>query len=94
MENKRKKKIHRDKYGREFIKEVYFVGGKMKFHRTYIIEGIPADEFYVKNATDLDFYLNGDYELMSSEKDSNPYCSEQDKELELLDNEDLKDMPF
>jgi hypothetical protein len=25
------------------------------------------DEFYEKNATDLDFYLNGDYELMNSE---------------------------
>lgn len=95
MDNKRKKKIHRDKNGREFIKEVYFVGGKMKFHRIYVIDGIPADEFYEKNATDLDFYLNGDYELMSSEKDSNTYCSEQyNKELDSLDNEDLKDMSF
>ena len=70
MKNKRKKKIHRDKNGREFIKKAYFVGGKMKFHRIYVIDGIPADEFYEKNATDLDFYLNGDYELMESEKDS------------------------
>lgn len=95
MKNKRKKKIHRDKNGREFIKEVYFVGGKMKFHRIYVIDDIPADEFYEKNATDLDFYLNGDYELMSSEKDSNTHCHEQDnKELDSLDNEDLKDIPF
>jgi len=67
VKNNRKKKIHIDKNGREFIKETYFVGGKMKFRRIYIIDGIPADEFYEKNATDLDFYLNGDYELMSGE---------------------------
>ena len=92
---KKKKKIHKDKNGREFIKESYFVGGKMKFHRIYVIDGIPADEFYEKNATDLDFYLNGDYELMSSEKDSNNHCNEQnDKELDSLDNEGLKDLPF
>ena len=39
----------------------------MKFRRIYVIDGIPVDEFYEKNATDLDFYLNGDYELMNSE---------------------------
>ncbi|WP_367389850.1 hypothetical protein [Lewinella sp. LCG006] len=61
---KNKKKIHSDKKGREFIKELYFVGGKMKFRRVYVIDGIPADEFYEQNATDLDFYLNGDYEVM------------------------------
>jgi putative NIF3 family GTP cyclohydrolase 1 type 2 len=63
-EMKSKKKIHRDKKGREFIKEPYFVGGKMKFRRIYVIDGMPADEFYEKNATALDFYLNGDYEVM------------------------------
>ena len=68
MKNNRKKKIHIDKNGREFIKETYFVGGKMKFRRIYVIDGIPADEFYEKNATDLDFYLNGDHELMRSER--------------------------
>lgn len=75
MKNKKKKKIHRDK-NVEFIKETYFVGGKMKFHRIYVIDGIPADEFYKKNATDLDFYLNGDYELMNSENDSNNHFNE------------------
>jgi len=92
---KREKKIHRDKNGREFIKETYFVGGKMKFHRIYVIDGIPAEEFYVKNATDLDFYLNGDYELMSNENESNTHCSKQEnKELDSLDNEDLKNITF
>jgi len=95
VKDKRNKKIHRDKNGREFIKETYFIGGKMKFRRIYVIDGIPADEFYEKNATDLDFYLNEDYELMNSEKDSNNHFNEQNnKELDLLDNEDLKDLPF
>jgi hypothetical protein len=34
----------------------------MKIHRIYVVDGIPTNEFYEKNATDLDFYLNGDYE--------------------------------
>ena len=80
MKNKRKKKIHRDKNGREFIKEAYFVGGKMKFQRIYVIDGIPADEFYLKNATDLDFCLNGDYEYNAKVK--------------LTDNVDQNDLPF
>ena len=95
MKNKRKKKIHRDKNGREFIKETSFVGGEMKFSRIYVTDSIPVDEFYEKNATDLDFYLNGDYELMNSEKDSNNIFNEQNnKELDSLVNEDLKDLPF
>ena len=61
----KKEKIHRDKKGREFIKEPYFLGGKMKFRRIYVIHGMPADEFYAKNATALDFYLNEDYDLMA-----------------------------
>lgn len=90
MENKKGKKIHRDKNGREFLKETYFLGGKMKFHRIYVIDGIPADKFYKKNATDLDFYLNGDYELIDSNKDSNNHFSElNNKELDSSDNEDL-----
>jgi putative NIF3 family GTP cyclohydrolase 1 type 2 len=80
VKNKKEKKIHRDKNGREFIKETYFVGGKMKFRRIYVIDGIPADEFYKKNATDLDFYLNGDYELMSCNRDSDNQCNEQDSQ--------------
>ncbi|MDD2476286.1 MAG: hypothetical protein PHI32_10275 [Dysgonamonadaceae bacterium] len=76
MKDKKRKKIHKDINGREFIKEAYFVGGKMKFNRIYVIDGIAADEFYEKNATDLDFYLNGDYELMNSEKDANNLFNE------------------
>ncbi len=95
MKNKKKKKIHRDKNGREFIKEIFFAGGKMKFHKIYVIDGIPADEFYEKNATDLDFYMNGDYELMSNEKVSDNHYIEQDEEVsDLPDNEDVIDLPF
>lgn len=92
MKNKRKKKIHKDKNGCEFIKETYFVSGKMKFRRIYVIDGIPADEFYEKNATDLDFVLNGDYELMSSEKDSNNHCNGPNKkDIDSFDNDDVND---
>lgn len=92
---KKNKKIHRDKNGCEFIKESYFVGGKMKFHRIYVINGIPEDEFYEKNASDLDLYLNGDYELINCEQDSNNHCNDQNKnESDLPVNEDLNDLPF
>jgi len=95
VKNKKKRKIHRDKNGREFIKEAYFVGGKMKFHKLYIIDGIPTDEFYEKNATDMDFYLNGDYELMSCNKDSENQFDEQNKiKLDSEDKEDLIDLLF
>jgi len=90
---KKKKKIHKDKNGREFIKESYFVGGKMKFHRIYIIDGIPADEFYEKNATDLNFFMNEDYHLMSSENESNNYDTLQN-DIESEENDNLEDLPF
>lgn len=90
-----KKKIQRDKNGHEFIKETYFVGGKMKFRRIYVIDGIPADEFCEKNETDLDFYLNGDYELINSGKDFNNHYNVLNKEeSDLPDNENLNDLPF
>jgi hypothetical protein len=95
VKNKRKKKIHRDKNGREFIKKTYFVGGKMKHDRIYVIDGIPENEFYEKNATDLDFFINGDYELMSCNKDSNNHFDDKNtKESDLSDNNDINDLPF
>ena len=67
----------------------------MKFRKIYVVNGIPADEFYMKNATDLDFYLNGDYELMSCENDINNHFNEQNNnEIDSLDHVDLKDLPF
>ena len=95
MKNNREKKIHRDKNGRDFIKKTYFVGGKMKYDRIYVIDGIPEDEFYEKNANELNFYMNGDYHLMSNENESNNHDTLQnDKESEANDNEILKDLPF
>ena len=88
---KKKKKIHKDKKGREFIKESYFVGGKMKFRRIYVIDGIPADEFYEKNATDLDFYMNGDYHLMSDNESIN---YEGEKLREKNNSPENEDLPF
>lgn len=91
MKKKSKKKIYRDKNGLEYIKETYFIRGKMKSQRIYVIDGIPANEFYENNATDLDFYLNGDFELMNNGKDSIDYDNEHDnKELDLPDSEDEK----
>lgn len=93
MKEKRKKKIHKDKKGRDYIKEPYFVGGKMKFQKIYVIDGVPADEFYEKNGTDIDLHLNGDYELMNGEKDSNNHCIDLDKqESDLSGNKE--DIPF
>lgn len=95
MKDKRKKKICRDKNGREFIKETYFVGGKMKFNRIYLIDGIPAEEFYDKNATDLDFFLNGEFELINSKNYSINHLNEKNnKEPDSPDNEVSEDLPF
>lgn len=95
MKNKKKKKIHRDKNGREFIKESYFVGGKMKIRRIYVIDGIPEEEFYEQNSTDMDFYMNGDYELMSCNNDSDNLSSDKSiNESDINDNECLNDLPF
>lgn len=68
MKKKKGNSILTDKYGREFIKGTYFIGGKKKYYKIFVVDGIPAEEFYRKNASDLDFYLNGDYELMNSEQ--------------------------
>ena len=87
MSNKRNQNIHRDKKGRAYIKEPYFIGGKMKFRRIYVIDGIPGDEFSKKNSTDLDFFMNEEFWLINSEKDSNNHCNEQNKQdCDLSDN--------
>lgn len=87
----KKKKIHKDKNGREFIKKSYFVGGKMKVRRIYVIDGIPADEFYENNATDLDYYMNGNYHLMSENK----YTNHDDEQIvEKFDSPKNEDLPF
>ncbi len=91
---KKKKKIFKDKRGREYIKESYFVRGKMKFRRIYVIDGIPAEEFYEKNATDLDHFRNGEYWLMSNEQDSNDDQEESSELKPDLSDDEIEDLPF
>jgi hypothetical protein len=67
----------------------------MKHNRVYVIDGIPAYEFYEKNATDLDFYMNGDYELMSCNKVSEDHHRpENEDDSDLTDDVDSEDLPF
>lgn len=94
MKKKRKKKIHIDKKGREYIKEAYFVGGKMKFHRIYVTEGIPIDEFYEKNANDIDHFINEEYHLISNEQDYTDSCNESNNQAKDISGEDIEDLPF
>ncbi len=91
---KKKRKIHKDKNGCNFIKESFFAGGKMKFRKVYVIDGMPAEEFYEKNATDLDHFINGEYWLMSSEKDANDVPDESQKPKPYLSDDETEDLPF
>ncbi|MBK3517662.1 hypothetical protein [Carboxylicivirga marina] len=63
----KKKKIYKDKKGREYVKEAYFVGGKQKFRRIFVIDSIPADKYYEQNATDIDHVINEEYWLIKGE---------------------------
>ena len=91
---KKKKKIHKDKRGLEYIKESYFVGGKMKFRRIYVIDGISTEDFYERNATDIDHFNNGEYWLMGCEQDSNDYCEEPSQSEPDFKDDKLEDLPF
>jgi len=91
---KKKRKVHKDKNGRDYIKESYFVGGKMKFRRIYVIDGMTEEEFYEKNASDIDHLINGEYWKISYEKEFIDCPVEENKhESELSDNE-IEDLPF
>ena len=70
MHNQYNKRIYEDKKGRKYQKEMYFTGGKMKFRRVYVIDGIPADEFYRKNATAIEMLLDGDFHLLDEKIES------------------------
>ena len=91
---KKKKRIHKDKNGFEYLKESYFVGGKMKFRKVYIIEGVPAEEFYQNNATDIDHFKNGEYWLISTEKDFFEDDVESGEQNPDLPNDETEDIPF
>ena len=60
---KNKRKIHKDNRG-EFIYETYFIRGKMKRQKIYVVDGMPAEEFYRQNADPITLLQNGDYELL------------------------------
>ena len=50
-------KIHKDKNGK-FIYEIYFLHGKMRKQKIYVIDGVPADEFYRQNADPITLLQN------------------------------------
>ena len=60
---KKKPKIQKDNKG-EFIYETYFIRGKMKRQKIYVVDGIPAEEFYRQNADPITLLQNRDYELL------------------------------
>lgn len=60
---KKKPKIQKDNKG-EFIYETYFICGKMKRRKIYVVDNIPAEEFYRQNADPITLLQNGDYELL------------------------------
>jgi len=61
---KKKHRIYKDKNG-EYIKQWYFVRGKQKYTKIYIIDGIPADEFYFRNADPITLLQDGYYEILN-----------------------------
>ena len=60
---KKEPKIRKDNKG-EFTYQTYFIRGKMKKQKIYMVNGIPADEFYRQNADPITLLQNGDCELL------------------------------
>lgn len=56
----------------------------MKFRRVYVIDGIPADEFYEKNATVIERVMDGDFHLINqNDSDNGPIPSDKKNEGDL-----------
>ena len=69
MKAKRKKpKLRKDANG-EFYYRQYFVRGKMKLEKIYVIDGIPAEEFYEQNADPITLLQDGEHELLQKLED-------------------------
>lgn len=66
----------------------------MKFRKVYIIDGVPAEEFYQNNATDIDHFKNGEYWLISTEKDFFEDDVESGEQNPDLPNDETEDIPF
>ena len=60
---KNKTKVYKDDKG-EYIKKWYFLRGKQKYYKVYVIDGIPADEFYEQNADPITLLQDEQYELL------------------------------
>jgi hypothetical protein len=63
MKIKNKPKIYKDNKG-EYIKQWHFVRGKQKCMRIYVIDEIPAGDFYERNADPITLLQDGHYELL------------------------------
>ena len=63
MKQKRKPKIWEDHRG-EYILRTYFVRGKMKKEKIYVIDGIPAEEFYLQNADPITLLQERNYDIL------------------------------
>ena len=66
MKNK-KNRIRRNEKG-EYILRQYFVEGKMKHEKIYVIDGVPVDEFYSQNADPITLLQNGDYDILNEQE--------------------------
>lgn len=62
----------------------------MKFYRVYVIDGIPADEFYKNNATEIEMVINGDFHLIYEKEDRDNY---QEGSIS-FDKKDVEGLPF
>ncbi len=60
MKSKKKPRIRKDSKG-EYILQQYFVGGRQKFQRIYVIDGMPVEEFYRRNADPVTLLQDGEY---------------------------------
>jgi len=94
VKKKSKVKIHTDKRGRNYIKKSYFVGGKMKFQRIYVIDGIPEEEFFYNNATDIEHTISGEYWLISTEQQTDEDCDSPTQQVTHFPDNSKDDLPF
>lgn len=59
-----------------------------------MIDGLPEEDFYEQNASDIDHFLNGEYWKISYEKDFNNNSIESYKQKPDLTDDKIKDLPF
>lgn len=87
---RRKPKLHHDDRG-EFRWETYFVGGKQKRTKVRTVDGMDADEFYRRNATEIELVQDGRYELLHGREQERDRMNR----IDLDEAEDAEiDIPF